>query len=133
MTAKELVILTALATLSMAPFVVSASGGYVCTISTYSVVTKDGRLDYRLNDPMVGQEFTVDKDSGKVIGKYLSSDWLETKVLQLGTETMAFKMFGRSPGRASRAMLLQIDEFAQTPLKPFLLMYDAVVYSGQCR
>jgi len=60
---------------------ISAQDSYVCTVKSPSRLGDDGVLHPARGDAMKGQDFTVDRASGKMIGRYLASGGFDTKVM----------------------------------------------------
>jgi hypothetical protein len=50
----------------------AAQEGYVCHIDAFSRLQNDGTMNLDTTDPIVGKEFTVDRRSGKILGRYIS-------------------------------------------------------------
>ena len=83
--------------------------GYVCTVSSFSRLTEEGTLNSDPHDPFTGQQFTVDRQSGKIIGKHVSSREFQTEILEHGSTSQSFKMLARSPGAPSNDAQLGAD------------------------
>jgi hypothetical protein len=107
---------------------------YVCSVSSLKTLRDDGALTAdNPKDPITGQEFTVDRITGKIIGKYLESTGYQTRVLDSGSDQQSFKMIGTSSPGYLHVLYLQIDEFRKARLKPFVLVDNSLVYSGTCQ
>jgi hypothetical protein len=115
----------------MAASVQAGPEGYVCTVSSFSHLTAEGTLNSDPQDPFIGQQFTVDRQSGKIIGKHVSSRGFKTEVLEYGSTSQSFKMLGRSPGFL-HILYMEILEFSEASLKPFVLVDGSRIYSGRC-
>jgi hypothetical protein len=112
----------------------AGSEGYVCTVATFSRLADDGTLRSDGDDPIIGQEFTVDRQSGKIIGRYMASGGYTTTVLDFGSSSQTFKVLAKTPeGLFVHILYLEIQEFRKEILKPFLLVDSSLVYSGRCK
>ncbi len=108
------------------------SNSYVCTVEGVSRLADEGTLKGSPDDPIVGKEFTVDRESGKIIGRYIGSDGFNTQVLDPGSDVQSFKVLATNRTGFLHVLYLEIMEFAKGMLKPFLLIQSSLVYSGRC-
>jgi len=110
--------------------------GYVCTIAKRHSIENDGTLDSAVRTPIVKKilesEFTVDRQSGKIIGVYVSTGGYKTEVLDIGSKQQSFKVLARSAFGFLHVMYLEIQEFSDEPYKPFVLIDGSVIYTGRC-
>jgi len=111
----------------------AGSDGYVCTVESFNRLTNEGTLVGNAKDPIIGQEFTVDRKSGKIIGKYIGSAGFNTEVLDSGSGNQSFKVLARNPWGFLHVLYLEIQEFHKEPRKPFLLVDASIVYTGTCQ
>jgi hypothetical protein len=109
----------------------AGSHSYVCTVEGFNRLTHEGTLKASLDDPIIGKEFTVDRKSGKIIGRYIGSDAFDLQVLDPGSLNQSFKVMGTTRPFL-HVLYLQIEEFVEEGLKPFLLIDGSLVYSGRC-
>lgn len=107
--------------------------GYVCTVVAFSRLTTDGSMTSDAKDPIVGKEFTVDRKSGKIVGRYIGSTGFDTQVVDGGSDKQSFKVFAKNPWGFLHVLYLEIQEYQKGPRKPFLLVDGSVVYSGTCQ
>jgi len=84
-------------------------------------------------DPIIGQEFTVDRKSGKITGKYIGSTGFNAEVLDSGSDKQSFKVLARNPWGFLHVLYLEIQEFHKEHRKPFLLVDASIVYAGTCQ
>lgn len=105
---------------------------YVCTISSFSWLRDDGILVSDPKDPIIGEEFTVDRTTGKIIGRYMSSTGFRTEVLDAGSTRQAFKVLARNSAGFLHVLYLEIQEFHNAVRKPFILVQGTLVYGGAC-
>lgn len=121
----------------LALFYVSAADAgiesYVCTVGSFGRLTNEGKLASDAKDPIVGKEFTVDRKSGKIIGRYIGTTGFDTKVLDGGFDKQSFKMLAKNPSGFPHVLYLEIQEFRKEPRKPFLLIDGSIIYSGTCQ
>lgn len=70
------IVLSALFTVLFSGQAQPAQEGYVCHIDAFSRLQNDGTMNLDTTDPIVGKEFTVDRRSGKILGRsYLVTDF----------------------------------------------------------
>lgn len=110
----------------------AGSQAYICTVTAFHRLADDGNLSSSTEDPIVGKVFTVDRESGKIIGKYISSTGFETKVLDSGSEKQSFKVVATNPLGFLHVLYLVIEEFQRELRKPFILFDGTSAYSGTC-
>ena len=92
----------------------AGSESYVCEVASRSVLTAEGTLKVDLADPIVGKQCSVDRESGKIIGRHISSSGHKTEVLEQGSESQSFKMLARSWG----ALHISIWRSKNSPMRP---------------
>lgn len=126
------IVLSALFTVLLSSRAYAAQEGYVCHIDAFSRLQNDGTMNLDTTDPIVGKEFTVDRRSGEVLGRYISSNGFRTEVLDAGSKQQSFKVIAKNSFGFLHIMYLEIMEFSDQLSKPFLLVIGSVVYSGRC-
>jgi hypothetical protein len=126
------IVLSALFTVLISGRAHAAQEGYVCHIDAFSRLQNDGTMISDPKDPIVGKEFTVDRRSGKILGRYLSSNGFDTEVLDTGSKQQSFKVIAKNSFGFTHIMYLEIMEFSDQFSKPFLLTAGSAVYSGRC-
>jgi hypothetical protein len=105
--------------------------GYVCKVAAVANLTDRGTLSSNPKDELIGEEFTVDRQSGKIIGRWIKSEDYKTEVISRGYGGWSFKAIGRqNPESESLAMYLEIAEHRQA--KPFILWHEPRMFSGRC-
>jgi hypothetical protein len=116
--------------------VLAGDSHYSCTVISAGKVTGEGGLDSNWAvKSWIGQQFTVDRETGRIIGEPLDNAKLQIQVLDKGSRKMSFQVFSQSR-EMSHSTNLQIEEFQATENKPFIAtttLYYSGVYSGICR
>lgn len=89
------------------------------------------------DDVWDGATFSVDRDSGRIEGAIDNLDWPEKRVIEKGTDLSAFTLVWVSDGmptdpNASKAGYLEIQEWVDSDVKPFLMVLATYVISGTC-
>jgi hypothetical protein len=110
----------------------AASNGYICKILAYSLLADEGKLQSFPKDPIVGQTFSVDRSSGSIIGKYVSSEFWSPHVLDTGSDQESFMMIATPATGFMHVIYLRIVEFAKGSTKPFVLSDDGAIMTGTC-
>jgi len=118
---------------ALAPWPATArSDSYVCTISYSGRLNDDGFLIATTDDPILGKEFTVDRTSGKIIGRYIGTAGFSTRVLDGGSNQQSFKMLAMNSLGLIHVMYLEVQEFQQSSRKPYVLRDGPHTYGGTC-
>ncbi len=113
-----------------------ASGDLNCTITGASEVTADGSLnplqgkkDYY--ETVAGAEFIVQRDSGTMMGRFVSNSGQKVSVIDKGSATNSYKVLSvRGSGRVqSQYFEARLQE--KGPKKPFVLVAAEVLH-GFC-
>lgn len=107
---------------------------YRCLVER--VVTADPSTQPLEQKWYVGEQFTVDRRTGVMVGALKNLSPTRPIVVDLGSSENSYKVvtiqeqgLGRGPGHAS---LLVIKEFVDAPKKPFLFADDDRAYFGTC-
>ena len=87
----------------------------------------------------IGKEFSVCRKTGVMVGTLRNNHWNEPQVIDRGSPkensfkavTTLYPKEGLGPGSA--VYVLVIDEFVETPVKPFTFMDGSEVYFGSCK
>jgi len=116
----------------------AASGSYQCKVKTELHLDNGGALKPFPRPLEVGKIFSVHRESGELIeatASFWSPNDAVTTVLSTGNAQNSFVVSYVAPSRGSgvHATVLQIEEFAVSKLKPFLLVSGSGVYSGTCQ
>ncbi|MEQ1793000.1 MAG: hypothetical protein ABL970_02320 [Nitrospira sp.] len=108
---------------------------YECTVlSTWTLTQYGGLEPHWTNKSMVGNKFTVDRITGRIIGGPLDNANLQIEVIDRGTREMSFQALSRSTQK-THTTHIEIQEFLSGTEKPFVGMttlYYPGVYSGIC-
>jgi hypothetical protein len=110
----------------------AGGGGYVCRIVSESIINDSGSIEVRPKHPIIGQDFTVDRASGRIIGRYIGSQGRDPNVIEHGSNQQSFKVIAKNSWGYVHLMLLEVEEYNQGVEKPFLLVDDTEVMSGLC-
>lgn len=114
----------------------AADNDYSCVVKSALVVTAEGTPDtYWTNKNKVGENFIVDRITGRIIGGPLDNSKLDNKIIDKGTSEMPFQVFSQSKQR-THTTHLQIQEFVNLSEKPFIgttTLYYPGVYFGLCK
>lgn len=109
---------------------------YECEVLTASKLTPEGALgpDWTTK-PHIGVKFTVDRETGRVIGGPLDNARMKIELIDRGSEEMSFQVFARSIQR-THTTYLEIQEYLAVEQKPFLgttTIWHPGIYSGTCK
>jgi hypothetical protein len=106
------------------------TAGYKCNIKHSLRLAKDGSAGPRaLGDLKI--EFVIDRASGRMLGGTTSAVW-RYEVLDRGSDQQSYKVIYTSQAGFVHVQLLQIREFEDGPVKPFLLVDGTEVHTGTC-
>ena len=109
---------------------------YTCIVVSASKLTAEGALasDWSMK-PFLGQAFTVDRKTGRILGGPLENSKMRIQIIHKGSVETSFQVFAHSR-QQSHTTHIQIEEFQATASKPFVgtttLDYPGV-YSGTCK
>lgn len=115
----------------------AASASYQCKVKAEFHLDNDGALKSFPRPLEVGKVFSVLRESGELIestASFWSPNDAVTTVLSNGNAQNSFVVSYVAPSRGNgvHATVLQIEDFAASKLKPFLLVSGSGVYSGIC-
>lgn len=117
-------------------FSIAGDTHYVCTVVSASSLTTEGVLAPHWTVKFwVDQQFTVDRETGRIIGGPLDNAKMKIQVLDRGSHEMSFQAFAQSR-QTSHSAHLEIEEFRTAESKPFVgttTLYYPGVYSGTCK
>jgi hypothetical protein len=118
--------------------------GYKCNIKQSLQLGKDGSAQqYELAESYRNMEFIIDRASGRMLGGTVSEVWSH-QVWDRGSDQQSYKaIYGSIPlihlGRIVGAgppyinlQMLQIGEYEQGAVKPFLLVDGMTMHMGTC-
>ena len=105
---------------------------YVCEVFGEYNVNEDG-IFKEIDSLFVGQSFTVDRDSGSVIGKPFATDNYGEKhtVVHRGDKSGAFKLI-TTLENPNMIQILSIDQAVNGKVKPFWGTDSHFVFTGLC-
>ena len=107
---------------------------YVCQVSSDAHIKNNGVLDLLPNSPRIGQKFSVDKNTGQIIGDIF--DALNTpKVIAHGSDQNAYKVLWiqKAAGKDGAFVdYLSIEEFVKGKKKPFGFFSGGLLITGFC-
>lgn len=109
---------------------------YTCVVRTASKLTIDGALapDWTVKS-LIGEKFTVDRVTGRIIGGPLDNARMEIRLIDKGSGDMSFQAFGQST-QLTHTSYIEVEEFQTGTVKPFVGMttlYYPGVYTGTCQ
>lgn len=111
--------------------------GYVCKILQIQELGRDGRFrDYKgLFSSSIGESFSVDRSTGKVIGSPLSNaNFKEVEVIDRGSKESPYKHIATSLQPRVWVQYLTVSEFELGVEKSFWGTEDgSYIYSGLCK
>jgi hypothetical protein len=108
------------------------ASGYKCTIKRSLQLEKDGSTQpHHSADVYRNKEFIVDRASGRVLGDISYQVW-NHQVLDTGSDEQSYKSVYTSQGKYRHIDVLQVEEFREGAIKPFLLMQGTEMHTGTC-
>jgi hypothetical protein len=108
------------------------AAGYKCNIKHSLQLGKDGSArPNALAEQYRKMEFVIDRASGRMLGGTASTTW-RYEVLDRGSDQQSYKAVYTSQAGFLNIQLLQIEEFQDGPVKPFLLVDGTKVHMGTC-
>ena len=113
-------------------FAVAGQNQYICEVFGEYSVTEAGIFN-PIDSPFVGKSFTVDRDTGSVIGQPFATDkqGKANLVVHRGDKTGRFKLISTFTNPDIIQILL-IDEPVDGKVKPFWGTDSRFVYTGLC-
>ena len=108
------------------------AAGYKCNIKHSLQLGKDGSAQPNaLANQYRNMEFVIDRASGRMLGGTASTFW-NYEVLDRGSDQQSYKALYTSQAGFLNIQLLQINEYEDGPVKPFLLVDGTEVHTGTC-
>ena len=127
-----------LATLLLVLSAAAQSAEFNCTITGASEVTADGKLQAleggkNYYETVSGAEFIVDRDTGQMMGRFVSNSGFRITVVDPGSATNSYKLLSVSPRRGARVQSQYFELRLQDKgdKKPFTLVAAEVLH-GYC-
>lgn len=109
---------------------------YNCVILSASQLTEKGALDLHWSlQSTLGEKFTVDRMTGRVIGGPLDNSQMKIELIDKGSNEMSFQAFAQSKVR-THTTHIEVQEFVRNSEKPFVgtaTLNFPGVYSGACK
>jgi hypothetical protein len=106
--------------------------GYKCTIKNSLQLKKDGSSQRNpVPDTWGTMEFIIDRASGRMLGGTASGVW-KHEVWDRGSDQQSFKAIYTSVAGFLHVQLLQIEEYREGAIKPFLLVDGTNIHTGVC-
>jgi len=116
----------------------AGSDGYICTILQIQELNSSGKFvayEGVLYSTLLGESFSVDRDTGKINGSPFSTKhYKEVRVLDRGSTENAYKEIIISHPPNIWIMYVYVKEFESGPEKPFWGTEDGnKIFSGICK
>jgi hypothetical protein len=108
---------------------------YVCTVKQELSVTDDGNLKPYKNPIEIGNTFSIDRKTGKIIGRSFSNSTArEVQIITQGDSSRNFEVLSASSptGKATTDLVI-VHEWKKGLEKPFVGLESGMVYSGTCK
>lgn len=111
---------------------------YKCKIERLIFASGDSGSSYETYKKLyLGKEFTVDRESGVMVGELKNSYVTRPQVIDFGSTENSYKVVTtmkteQGSGAGSNIYALNIDEFVSVPKKPFVFMQNNKVFLGFC-
>jgi hypothetical protein len=108
--------------------------GYKCTIKRSFELREDGSIQpHTTPEAFRNMEFIVNRESGQMLGDISSRWWTgKREVLDRGSDQQSYKLIYTSVPPIVHVNLLQIAEYRKDALKPFLLVANTNMHTGDC-
>ena len=115
-----------------------ASGpDYKCKIERISSAEGDSGTTYDFNKFYLGEEFTIDRQSGVMVGILKNSYVTQPEVIDYGSTGNSYKVIAamrkdQGAGAGSNIYALTVNEYESAPKKPFVFLRNDEVFFGYC-
>lgn len=134
MTTKRFLIVFMIMSLPTCAF--AAETGYICKVTTERYLKDDGSLGTVPNPLAIGKDFAVDRKTGKMINSdifFWNVEVANVSVENHGDSGNYFiATYTSNTANGTFFTVLNIEEFAETEKKPFILTAGGGVYAGVC-
>ncbi len=123
---------------SLSGYSLAANQDYKCEIERVSVVEGNDSNTYKMfAESFIGQEFTVDRKTGLMVGSLKNSYVTSPQVIDIGSSENSYKVVStmrvdQGAGAGSNIYALNVDEFIEGPKKPFVFLQNNKVFFGTC-
>jgi len=111
---------------------------YKCKIERLSFASGDSGNSYETYKELyLGKEFTVNRESGVMVGGLKNSYVTRPQVIDFGSTENSYKAvttmkMEQGTGAGSNIYALNIEEFESGPKKPFVFMENNKIFFGFC-
>lgn len=118
----------------VAPLTMAAQDRYVCTIErAYSLGNSGLRTNRRLLAALPTRSFEIDRNTGVVTGSRLENLDSEPVVVARGDSENSFQAYWIVRGlTGTRVRFIEVQEFVDSPRKPFRAVVQNWTYTGEC-
>ena len=107
------------------------SGDFKCTVKRTGHISANGEFtDIKNRDFFLDKEFVVDRKTGVIVGKQFKNNIASIKPEVYDDEVNGYAVV--APSHNQIVSYLQINEFEETPGKPFIYIMTNVVLTGTC-
>jgi hypothetical protein len=116
-------------------FALAADDGYLCKVTTELYLNDDGSLRTVPLPLAIGKQFAVDRKTGKMINSDIFFWKVETASVSVkdhGNSVSSFIATYTNTTGGTFFTTLNVEEYADTERKPFILTAGAGVYAGVC-
>lgn len=115
--------------------VVGLPNSYQCEIKSTSFVNNKGIINLSSNNPKinlyVGKKFSIDRITGKLFENELNVIG-EPQVLDVGDKDSSFKVIWIKDGKGVIVQYLNVQEYSNSPQKPFSYLGGSLLIGGLC-
>ena len=108
---------------------------YRCEVMSDAYIKADGSLEVMSDSPRVGQDFTVIKKSGEVIGDVMDS-LKNPRIISRGAKGQPYKILWEQKSAGKNGVYLDylsIDNVSGKEEKPFGFFSGSMMLAGICR
>lgn len=112
----------------------AAPDHYACTIERAYTLSASGlRTSRRVLAALTTRSFEIDRNTGVVTGTHLENRDSEPTVVARGDSENSFQAYWIVRGLVgSRVRFIEVQEFAESPRKPFRAVVQNWTYTGFC-
>ena len=108
---------------------------YRCEVMSDAYIKSDGSLELMSDSPRVGQEFTVIKKSGEIVGDVMDS-LKNPRIVSRGGNQQPYKILWEQKSASKNGVYLDYLSINQVPgkeEKPFGFFSGSMLLTGVCR
>jgi hypothetical protein len=118
------------------PIAASAESNiYRCYVVSDAFIKADGSLELIKDSPRIGEEFTVIKKTGEIVGDVMDS-LKNPKIIDGGRKKQPYKVIWQQKSKSTNGIFidyLSIDESTGRHEKPFGFFSGSLLLSGLCQ